>query len=355
MSYRLTRNRAALASLLAGGLIMALLPEAVAQQPGKVQPPEWSHAFDLKCRPPGKDVGFDKANKYGVECFRDANNGEGIYITEVGDLAVLGGFKDAKVPAPKGKTPKWMHGIDLKVRPAGTTDWAKGKLVGVEVFRDEVNGNWVYITDKGFVSVLPGAKGLPAPTDPTKTPVWVHGFDLQVRKAGEKVFDKNTKTWSVEVFRDENNGNLIYICESGYVAVVSGGKDLTAPLPNAKNAKHLHGLDLKVRPGGNPNFGAGSKAYGIEAFRDDNTGNLIYITETGSLAVVTGKEKLQAPTDNPSEPIFTHGLDLKCRRYGETDWKKDTPLFGIEVFADNNTGSLIYIIDTGAIAATAKK
>jgi hypothetical protein len=353
MSYRLPLRIKPLAGLLASGLLLALLPEALAKPP---LAPEWSHAFDLKVRPPGKDVKFDKAKGYGVEVFRDSNNAQGIYISQTGNLAAVGGFKDAKVPAPSGKTPSWMHGIDLKVRPAGVLDFNKAKLVGMEVFRDEVNGNWIYITDAGNISVCPGAKGLKAPTDPTKTPVWVHGFDLKVRKAGEKIFDKDTKAWSIEVFRDDNNGNLIYICESGMLAVVPGFKDIPAPTPKAKDADHLHGLDLKVRKGGAKDFGAGTKAYGVEAFRDDNTGNLIYITEMGSLTVVPGKQTLTAPTKNPSEPVFQHGLDLKCRLFGEKDWKKETtPLFGIEVFNDDNTGCTIYIVETGAITAVPKQ
>jgi hypothetical protein len=139
------------------------------------------------------------------------------------------------------------------------------------------------------------------------------------------------------------------------MAVVPGFGDLKVPLKGAKDVVQLHGLDLKVRKGGDPNFGSGSKAYGIEAYRDDNTGVLLYITEAGSLTAVTGKQSLAAPTKSPSEPVFTHGLDLKCRLFGEKDWKKETTrLFGIETFNDDNTGCTIYIIETGAISAVPK-
>jgi len=53
-----------------------------------------------------------------------------------------------------------------------------------------------------------------------KGPKWLHAHELRVRKAGESDFTKDTKKWSIEVFKDENNGNLIYICESGSIAVV---------------------------------------------------------------------------------------------------------------------------------------
>jgi hypothetical protein len=51
---------------------------------------------------------------------------------------------------------------------------------------------------------------------------WSHAFNLQVRGGGERTFTKDTKKIGVEVFRDENNGNWIYISETGAIAVVSG-------------------------------------------------------------------------------------------------------------------------------------
>src|SRR5947207_1862333 len=48
---------------------------------------------------------------------------------------------------------------------------------------------------------------------------WSHAFNLQVRSGGERTFTKDTKKIGVEVFRDENNGNLIYISETGAIAV----------------------------------------------------------------------------------------------------------------------------------------
>jgi hypothetical protein len=55
-----------------------------------------------------------------------------------------------------------------------------------------------------------------------KAPDWKHGMELRVRKAGEADFNKDTKKFGIEVFRDENNGNLIYISETGSIAVVPG-------------------------------------------------------------------------------------------------------------------------------------
>ena len=55
-----------------------------------------------------------------------------------------------------------------------------------------------------------------------KGPDWKHGMELRVRKAGEPDFNKDTKKFGIEVFRDENNGNLIYISETGSIAVAPG-------------------------------------------------------------------------------------------------------------------------------------
>jgi hypothetical protein len=54
----------------------------------------------------------------------------------------------------------------------------------------------------------------------TKDPVWLHGLELRSRKAGEADFSKDTKKWGIEVFKDENTGALIYVSETGSIAVM---------------------------------------------------------------------------------------------------------------------------------------
>ncbi len=53
-----------------------------------------------------------------------------------------------------------------------------------------------------------------------KKPKWSHGMSLRVRKGNEDDFSKDTKRYGIEVFADAENGNLIYISESGSIAVV---------------------------------------------------------------------------------------------------------------------------------------
>jgi hypothetical protein len=55
-----------------------------------------------------------------------------------------------------------------------------------------------------------------------KGPKWTHGLDLKVRKGGEAEFSKDTKKIGIEVFRDENNNNLIYVSDTGSIAVIAG-------------------------------------------------------------------------------------------------------------------------------------
>lgn len=55
-----------------------------------------------------------------------------------------------------------------------------------------------------------------------KPPKWQHGLEFRVRKAGELDFTKDTKRYGIEVFKDENNGNLVYISETGDIAVLPG-------------------------------------------------------------------------------------------------------------------------------------
>jgi hypothetical protein len=80
----------------------------------------------------------------------------------------------------------------------------------------------------GLVCFLLGAlvaQNLPfvhAQETKVKTPSWLHGMNLMSRTSKEANFTDNTKKYGIEVFKDENNGNLIYISETGSIAVVPG-------------------------------------------------------------------------------------------------------------------------------------
>jgi hypothetical protein len=71
---------------------------------------------------------------------------------------------------------------------------------------------------------------------------------------------------------------------AGFLFAEFGGDYLYAQ--DAKGPKWTHGLMLRARKGDEADFGPATKKYGIEVFVDENNGNLIYISETGSISVV---------------------------------------------------------------------
>jgi hypothetical protein len=331
-------------------ILLAGLPSRA--QDSKVKDPESKHGLTLKARGATEDE-FGKATKrYGVEVYQDLNNNNGVYISDTGSIATVGStyFKPGD---GKGREPLWRHGLKLTARPAGVKDWDKGKKFGLEVFKDETSGNLVYINQSGDIDVLGGSvandtvvKGKP------KNPQWKHSWDLKVRKAGEKDFNKDTRKIGVEVFLDPNNGNLIYLTETGSFAAVAG--KLVSKDESGKQIDWQHGIELKVRKAGEKEFTKDTKQYSLEVFLDGNNGNLIYITETGNIAVVPGK--LAKLTEGKSKgPDLKHAMDLAVRRPGEKEFPKDPKKYGVEVYIDENNNNLIYISETGDISVVSSK
>jgi hypothetical protein len=312
------------------GLVVALEmtqgPPARAQE-GKAKAPVWLHGLDLRCRK-GGEIDFGPTTKrYGIEGFRDENNGILAYITETGSVAAVLS-KDAKASTGgKSKAPVWLHGLDMRVRKAGELDFSeKTHKFGLEAFRDENANNLLYISDPGFLAVLPAPAGLkPVPEGKAKAPLWLHALDLRVRRGGEPDFTPTTKKFGIEVFKDENANSVIYISETGSIAAVPATADSKpAPEGKAKAPTWLHGLDLRVRRSDEPGFTKDTRKFGVEVFRDENGGNLIFISETGSLAVVPASGYNPPADSKPKVPTWLHGLELRCRRGGENDFTKDT-------------------------------
>src|SRR5262245_110489 len=77
--------------------------------PGQQKPKEltWTHAFDLACRRLGEASFSKDTQKLGVEAFKDANNGLGLYLSQAGSLAAARGFKDLKLPL-SSKAAEWI-------------------------------------------------------------------------------------------------------------------------------------------------------------------------------------------------------------------------------------------------------
>ena len=332
-------------------------PHRPARSAQAVKQPQWTHAFNLKARKNSEPAFTDKTQAYGVEVFRDDNNGSRVYLVETGALAVISNPKETAAPAGSNQNqkPVWMHGLDLKVRKAGEEEFtSKTQVISLEIFQDPHTGAWIYLTEKGMIAAVAGTHSAQAPTPSPRAPQWVHGLDLKCRQAGEKDFTRDTRVYSIEVFRDENNGNLIYISETGAIAVVPGPSARPAEAEN-KNPDWMHGLDLKVRSAGEKDFTVKTRIWSVEVFRDGNNANWIFLTENGTLAVVPGNASAPAPTAQPRQPLWTHGLTLWCRKASEHDFTSQTRGYGVEVFRDENTGATLYLSETGAMAAMPAK
>lgn len=256
---------------------------------GKAKEPLWQHGLTLNIRPAGVKE-FDKGKKFGLEVFKDENNGDLVYINENGVVGAVPGKYASYTTLDKGKpkNPTWKHAMDLKVRKAGDLDWDKAKKFGVEVFRDENNGNLVYVSETGGFAIVPGK--LTAKDDTGKGPNWQHGLEVAARKHGEKEFTKDTKRFGLEIFVDENNGNLVYITETGALAVVPA-KFAKTTEGRSKAPELKHAMDLQVRSAGKKEFEKDSKRYGVEVYNDENNGCVLYVTETGELAVVSPRSE----------------------------------------------------------------
>lgn len=194
-----------------GSVVLAPVPGGLVTDRG----PKWHHALEPKVRTPEQDV-FDSAKKFGMEIFKDENTNGLLYITEVG--AVGAAASPASPPdAKKILPPKTMYGLVLRVRGADESDFTdKTKKMGLEVFEDPNAGVLFYITEGGFVATAPNAAKIPADA---RGVTWKSAMALRARKAGEKEFDK-AKKYGIEVFEDNRTGNLIFISETGSVAVL---------------------------------------------------------------------------------------------------------------------------------------
>src|SRR5438128_2084786 len=127
------------------------------------------------------------------------------------------------------------------------------------------------------LALVCAAAGGPAGAQQTKKLPWSHAFDLACRKFGEAEFTDKTqkggvKEWKdaakfgIEVYRDPNTGNLVYICETGSIAVIPEGTEVKG---EGKAPEWLHGLDLSCRKSSETSFTKDTRKYGVEVYRDE--------------------------------------------------------------------------------------
>jgi predicted small secreted protein len=333
--------------LFAAGSMLAALSAGSAVGQDKPKDLQWTHAFDLACRKLGEAEFSASTQKFGIEASRDLNLDLGLYVTEKGSIALAGGF-GALTPPVVAKGPVWLTGLDLPARKAGEAEFSKNtKIYCLEIFRDANTENALFITSDGNIAAA-NAKGKTFAGN--RAPVWVHSVDVNVRKGGVKEW-KDANKIGIEIYRDGNTGHLIYISHTGAIAAIA---EVGQTKANDKAPAWLHGLDLSVRRANEPAFGKETRKFGVEVFRDETTGNLMFVGETGSIAVIAGGAKLAAPTEEVKEPTWSHGWNVKARKFGEKEFT-ERQAFGGEVFRDDNTGAILTISETGAISALRAK
>ncbi|MCZ2344391.1 MAG: hypothetical protein LC104_21735 [Bacteroidales bacterium] len=257
--------------------------------------------------------------------------------------STVGSSTGAQTPqATKATKPEWVYAHDLRVRKGGQKDFNKDtQKIGVEFFRDATAGALLAISQSGQLAVLPLDK-----LGAEKKATWKFAHDLRVRKSDEEVFTPATTKYGVEVFQDSASGKLLYVDETAGISLANTPAHVGAD----GEPKWHHALVLKVRGSGEAEFGSRSRKFGIEVFKDSNTGGLVYVSETGSLAIAPAPATAPAP-DQVKPPKALYGLDLRVRKSGEADFSDKTKTVGVEVFRDENTGGLLYISQSGAIAA----
>jgi hypothetical protein len=318
---------------------LSLSQPAAFAQPAAAGKPLWLYAHDLKVRK-GGESDWDKAAKLGVEVFKDAGTGMALAITQAGQLAT----------APIGevganKQVLWLFGRDLHSRKADEDRFNPNTAkYGVEVYKDAGSGKFLYLSQAAGVAFADAKVGS---TD--KDPEWHHGLKLKVRAPKEETFGPNTAKFGVEVFKDGNTGDLIYITETGLIAIAAA--PATPPAKDAvKKPTALYALNLRARKADELDWTDKTKTYGIEVYKDENTNSLIYIVETGAIAVVPAP----AAVKEKQGVEWKRSMLLKPRPGGETSYAKANR-FGIEVFLDKNTGNTIFLSDVGGIAVVPAK
>jgi len=308
----------------------------LAQKGQMAAQPKWQYAHDLRVRKGGEKDFTKDTPKFGVEFFLDPTAKALVAITQTGQLAVAG-----MPPLGKEKTASWLFAHDLRVRKHDEQQFTPATTkFGVEVFEDKPSGKLIYISEKGGIALAPAPATLGKDADPK----WHHALVLKVRGPNETAFSDASKKFGIEVFKDQNTSGLIYITETGSVTAAPA-PPAAPPSDQVKPPKSLYGLSLRVRKPGEADFTNHTKSLGVEVFRDDNTGGLLYITETGSIAAAPAPKELKSNQGVK----WMHAMELKARPGGETDFGK-AAVYGIEVFLDNNSGYLIYANNAGGIA-----
>jgi hypothetical protein len=304
-------------------------------------PPKFLHGHDLKVRPGGEKDFTEKTPRIGVELYHDVARNVVFAISEKGWIAA--------VPAPVlGTDPqcKWLTAHDLHARKADEKDFTlKTRKYGVEVFHDLALRHLLYVCESGSVALAP----LPAGLVTDRGPKLLHGFSLAVRRPEQNDF-ANAPRFGVEIFRDLNtpDGLLCIVGESGSIATVTNANPPAASSSTSvKDPQTLYGLILRVRTATEKTFDDSTRRYSVEVYADPNTatGHLLYMSQTGAIAAAVTRKV----DDSKRGVTWLGGMAVRARTAGERSFGKARQ-YNIEVFRDNRSGNLLYICETGSIA-----
>lgn len=259
----------------------------------------------------------------------------------IGGLAILAILTWSEAKAEDVKSPEFKHAMEVKVRKTGEKDFDKAAKIGIEVFLDPNTNRLIYVSEKGSIAVRPA----PTMFDPKpKAPVWSHGMELKIRKAGEVAFDEKTEKIGLEVYHDVAHGNLIFVTERGGIAVIPGkGVD-----GKAKDPEWSHAMEISVRKAGEAKFSPTTRKVGVEVYYDPNGGNLIYISDTGSITVQPGTKITEGKGKSPE---WKAAMELRVRKSTEKFFDEKNVKHGVEVYQDENNGKLLFLSETGALAS----
>jgi hypothetical protein len=106
---------------------------------------------------------------------------------------------------------------------------------------------------------------------------------------------------------------------------------------------------VKVRGPKDRTFTKDTPKFGVEVFKDQNTGGLIYLAESGHVATSAAPATAPAP-DKVKAPKSLYGLTLRTRKADQPDFTENAKSYGVEVYQDENSDVLIYVSETGSIA-----
>jgi hypothetical protein len=236
--------------------------------------------------------------------------------------------------------PEKLYRLDLRVRKPTETELSRASRgLAVQVYLDRQAGRLFYVAEEGkALAVAPAGKG-PATARAARS---LYRLVLPVRRWDDKTFGADTPKVAVEVYHDENNGNLLYVSHTGSLAVVPG---VTAAADKpTRPAKWLDRLPLRVRQGGD-DIAFPTLHCNVEVYRDENSGCVVYVADNGSLAAFSSAKA--GPGKETREPVWSHVLALKARAHGEKEFTARTAEVTVEVYRDEGRAAWLYV--TGAL------